>query len=46
VLCQKALIAIFGHFHFFTDYDITQNYASAVKFLEVSCTPKWCFFDV
>ena len=33
VLCQKALSAIFCHFHFFTDYDITPNYASAVKFL-------------
>ena len=33
VLCQKALSAIFCHFHFFTDYYITSNYASAVKFL-------------
>ena len=33
VLCQKALSAIFCHFHFFTDYDITSNYASAVKIL-------------
>jgi len=33
VLCLKAVIAIFCHFHFFTDYDITSNYASAVKFL-------------
>ena len=33
----------FCHFHFFMDYDITPNYASAVKFLEVSCNPKWCF---
>jgi len=32
VLCQKALSAIFCHFHFFTDYDITPSYASAVKY--------------
>jgi len=44
VLCQKALSAIFCHFHFFTDYDITPNYASVVKFLEVSCNPKLCFW--
>jgi len=33
----------FWPFSLFTDYDIPPNYASSLKFLEVSCTPKWCF---
>jgi len=28
---------------FYVLWHITPNYASAVKFLEVSCNPKWCF---
>jgi len=49
VLCQNGLSDIFAIFYFSLSrimYDTTAYSTSPVKFLEINCAWKWCFFDV